>query len=493
MNSITGEQRRLTYADMYRDANQMAERLQQNAFRRRFLAVIWMEQSPECFKAFMSVLLAGGIPVPLHPTYKWEEVLAVVHKVEAEAVLLSRSYWDSPVKPSSSAGQISFPQTCFIDGESGERFEDIPNLRPVEFRRSYVPPDETAVIFMSSGSTGTPKGIMLSERNLLSNVSSIQGYLHLTDEDRVLVSKSFGYCSTITSEWLLALLTGAQIIMSAGFFHPLYTVAFIREHRATFICTVPSALLPLLKTSKWEHSDLRSLKKMIIVGGGMPPEMLLKLQQDLPWTQVIPCYGLTEAAPRVTYLPAHSLEYKSNSVGIPISEVHVDIYREEQPVGIGEIGELVVRGPNVMLGYYNDLERTNAVKTPYGLRTSDAGYKDSEGFLFITGRIDNAINVAGHTLYPEMIERVISIHSSVQEAAVVGRPDEVWGQLPVAYVVLKEKSISAESAIDEIYRYCQEHLNSVQRPKNIIVIPELPKTKSGKLDRVQLIAVAKEL
>lgn len=308
IDPVSQRERLWTYADMYGDAERMSSRLQGIGFRKRFLAVIWMEQTPACFRAFMSVLLAGGIPIPLHSANKPEETVAVIRQLEAEAVLLSTENAAKMRSLSSDApiDRSPLPHVCYLDGDTGEAIEGT-GERGLDGqpRRDYVPPEETAVIFMSSGSTGMPKGIMLSERNLLSNVSSIQSYLKLTEEDRVLLTKSFGYCSTITGEWLLALHAGAHIVMSQGYFHPLYAVSFIREHRATFMCAVPSMLLPLLKSSKWEHTDLRSLRQMIVVGGQMPPEMLLKLQQRLPWTTISPCYGLTEASPRVAYLPAY--------------------------------------------------------------------------------------------------------------------------------------------------------------------------------------------
>ncbi len=487
----------VTYTQMYKKAEDIAEQLLSVLQRRRFVAAIWMEPSPLCLQAFMAVVLAGGIRVPIHPNLKDEEVGDILRKVEVDAIMLSplrlsrfRSFTSNGMSLRS-----LLPFHCLFNGETGQILEGVPNMEPSpsERGRRYTPPEETAVIIMSSGSTGKPKGVMLSNRNLLSNVDSIQDYLKLTEDDHVLISKSFGYSSTITGEWLTALKAGAHLQMTPGFFHPFQTVRFIRDYQTTCMCTVPSALVPLAKSVKWQPGDLSSLKKLVIVGGAMAPEMLLKLKTLLPWTQIMVGYGLTEASPRVTFLPDHRLTGKADSVGIPVSQVEVKIYREGEPAGNGEVGEIIVCGPNVMLGYYDDKERTASALAGYGLRTLDMGYMDEEGYLYISGRLDNALNVAGHTLYPETIEKVILASPLVQEAAVIGMSDEVWGQRPVAFVVPTDHDESEENLINELFLRCRELLGGVRSPKEIFLVRQLPKTNTGKLDRPGLQSIVKEM
>jgi long-chain acyl-CoA synthetase len=490
IQSSQHEERWIAYADMYRIAASIAGSIRQLQLRRRFIAVIWMDQSPESLIALMSVVLAEGIPVPIHPTSKCEEALVAVEKVEADLMMLSAAQAiqiGNLLSTGISAGSL-LKDVRFMNGETGELLRWMLPLEELGGgkHRRYTPHKETAVIFMSSGSTGSPKGIMLSEGNLLSNVHAIQSYSNLTETDRVLVTKSYGYSSTITGEWFLSLLTGAHLYMTAGFFHPLQTVRLIRDYEITFMCTVPSALLPLAKSGKWQNEDLHSLKKLIIVGGQMPADMLVQLQTRLPWVRMMPCYGLTEASPRVTYLPPEQLMNKPNSVGIPIVGVQVSVYQDGYQLDKGTIGEIVIRGPNVMLGYYDDVQRTASAITPYGLRTADMGFMDEEGYIFITGRLDNALNIAGHTIYPETMENVIYSHPAVQEVAVAGMPDDIWGQLPVAFVVPKDPVANEQKIREELFHFCQEHLSGVQRPKEIVLIPQLPKRANGKLDRSHL-------
>ncbi len=318
--------------------------------------------------------------------------------------------------------------------------------------------------------------------------------MRLAETDRILLTKSVGYISTVTGEWLLSLLAGAHLQMISGFFHPLHTVRLIRDYGATFLCTVPSALLPLVSSGKWRDEELSGLRKLLIVGGPMPLRPLIQLRDRLPWVDVMPCYGLTEASPRVTFLPPPALKAKANSVGVPIRGVVAGIYLDGRRQAPGVVGEIVVRGPNVMLGYYNDAERTAAVLSPDGLRTSDMGYVDGDGFLFVTGRLDNALNIAGHTVYPEAVENVLCGHPAVREAAVSGLPDEVWGDLPIALVV--PQFAPADEAgetkwIEELFAYCRERLSAVQRPREIGIVERLPKRANGKLDRTALKSMIK--
>ncbi|MFD0697450.1 class I adenylate-forming enzyme family protein [Paenibacillus sp. GCM10027628] len=495
VHASTNEERWISYLDMYRQACDRSRQLCSFTIRKRFIAAIWMEQSSEWLVAFMSIVLAGGIPIPLHQSAKAEDIVDLIESVEAEVVMLSspQALKLNHVLEDKPHGKSALGNVLLIDGETGEMLHSPMRTSTLDRIRRYIPPSETAVIFMSSGSTGSPKGIMLSEKNLLSNLHAIQDYLQIAESDRVWLSKSLGYSSTITGEWFLSLYTGAHLYMSAGSFHPLYSVKFIRDYGITFMCAVPSMLIPLVKSTKWKPSDLCDMKKMIIVGAQMPAAMLIQLIERLPWVQIMPGYGLTEASPRVSYLPYQAIRNKANSAGIPVSGVQIGIHQNGELQKSGTIGEIVVNGPNIMLGYYNDPLKTAQVLSEFGLRTGDMGYLDDEGYIYITGRLDNALNVAGHMLYPETIEKVIYSHPDVQEAAIAGVPDEIWGCLPIAYVVPNNPFSNEKDFAQELFSYCWKHLTSFQQPAKVVIVQSLPKRDNGKLDRKQLQSIVEEM
>ncbi|MFC5469138.1 class I adenylate-forming enzyme family protein [Cohnella suwonensis] len=490
-----GEAEFISYADLFAEAGKLSAALGRLGQRPRFIAAIWMEPSPECYMAFMAIVLANGIPVPLHGNSSAEQVADVLGKLEAEVLLTSSARLDEVLRSEGIAREAG-QGTIIVDGITGEAGEGMEaSIRPGFRRRErvYTPPEETAVVFMSSGSTGKPKGILLSESNLLSNMASIQASLRLTDEDTVLITKSFGYSSTVTGEWLLALHAGMQIALAPGLLHPLQLVLEIKRSRPTFLCTVPAVLLPLAKSGKWDEQDLQSLTKLIVVGAAMPPETLLQLQMRLPKVEIMPCYGLTEASPRVTCLPAGQLASKSASAGLAIPGVTIAVYREGMPAAPGEEGEIVVNGPNVMLGYYDDERRTANVLTSGGLRTMDRGYMDGDGFLFLTGRTDNAFNVAGHLFHPEMLEKALLSHPAVRESAVTGMPDEISGYRPIAFVIPDQHPVEDErNMVAQLHAYCLNRFTAAGRPKEIIIVRELPRTQSGKPDRTAIQLMAKE-
>lgn len=462
-----------TYAQLVNRAAELKSSWEPLRLRKSFIALLWMEQSIEMLQAFIAVKLAGGIAVPLHPFLPLADVRQIQQKLEAELLLYSTAKESDLF-----AADQPDTHTYYVNGETSARRMDS-DVTHRQRERSYTPPQETSVIYLSSGSTGSPKGIMLSDRNLLTNVQSIQGYLQLEENDRVCISKSLGYCSTLTGEWLTALQAGCDLLLTSSFLHPLEMIRFIREHRPTFICTVPSTLIPLAKSTKWKEADLQSLRKLLLVGGSIPPEVLVQLKRRIPHVDIIVSYGLTEASPRVTYLPAHETLRKPQSVGIPVEGVSVRIVEQGSCLSPNQVGEIVVSGPNVMLGYYNDEVLSKQVLQLDGLYTRDMGYMDEDGYIYVTGRKDNALNVGGHTVYPESIEQILTLHPLVQEVGVASLDDEVWGQRLVAVIVPLEQNVK----LSELYQYCERSLPSYLRPREIYIASTLPKTKTGKIDR----------
>jgi long-chain acyl-CoA synthetase len=449
--------------------------------RKNFIVVIWMDQTIEALCTFMAIKLAGGIPVPLHPFVTEKEFIRIVNHLEADLAIISNS---KNQYVSLLANEIK--STKLLNGETYEILLDVDEQSMNQ--RSYTPPESVSVIIMSSGSTGIPKGIMLSDENLLSNATSISKYIQLNQDDKVLLSKSLGYCSTITGEWFTALIAGSDLQLSGGFRHPLQLVQYVLQYKTTFLCTVPSVLIPLIKSSKLDYLKESLLRKIVIVGGAMPPELLTALKKRLPNIQIITSYGLTEASPRVTYLPPEYLLTKPNSVGVPIEGVKLSLIHQGEEVPLFKEGEVVVYGPNVMIGYYGSNEESSLAPSHLGLHTSDIGYLDNEGFLYITGRKDNALNIGGHLVYPEKIEQILNNSTLVNEVGVTGIGDLIWGEKIVALVVPSIDKLDKS----DIFQYCNEHLSSIQRPKEVFLCNEIPKTLTGKLDRRELKAFAEE-
>ncbi|TVX92753.1 class I adenylate-forming enzyme family protein [Paenibacillus agilis] len=472
----------VSYRDMIATAEQWAVgwRNELGAGDSPFIALVWMDQSIRSITSLFAVILSGGIPIPLHEYTVPDEVIRIVDWIEPDLIILPDSKLQHIDGELQLEGKYKGYRVIEISGKDQWCFH---GEKTTSFEREYSSSqlDQAAIIFLSSGSTGLPKGIMLSDANIMANLMQIQRDVQLEAKDRVLLFKSLGYSSTFTGELLLAMLAGASIYL-CSVRHPLELIRFVDKLQISYVCTVPALITALDKNRSWSFPSMGSLRKLLIIGGKAAHNTVQSLLERIPSTQVMIGYGLTEAAPRVCSFILNDVPDKAGAAGLPLDGIVMQIRDEFGEVQPGTTGEIYVQGPNVMLGYYKDEVRSKAVLTEYGLRTNDIGHMDDDGYLYVTGRADNAMNVGGHTLYPESIELVLSIHPMIAEAAVLSIEDAHWGERIIALIVCHQKDNSEQ----ELYSYCQQKLQPAQRPKEIVVVSTIPKTSSGKINRTAL-------
>lgn len=338
--------------------------------------------------------------------------------------------------------------------------------------------DSVAIMLHTSGTTSNPKKVMLSHKNLITNIESNIASLELNEYDRTLIvlPMFFGYCNS--SQFLTHLYLGASIVIANQPFNPANFLKSIEEKQCTNTTCVPSMLFLTINIKK--KYDISSLRYLCFGGGLMPVHKLYKIIEYFQGTGIVQTYGQTEASPRVTcLLPQDSLR-KIGSVGKPIPNVTVDIFDEnERPVQLGESGEIVVRGDNVMVGYYKHLEETNQAKRNGWLHTGDIGRFDDEGYLYIVGRIKNLIISGGLNIYPEEIEEVLINHSDIKDVVVVGEKHDILGEIPVAKIVTDNDKLNSYDVIN----FCKKYLDSNKIPKRVIFCDKLEKTYTGKIIR----------
>ena len=328
-----------------------------------------------------------------------------------------------------------------------------------------------AVIY-TSGTTGKPKGAVLSHRNLISNAHSYRQVLPMVPEDRVLCVLPMYHCFAWTCSVLTTLLGGAAITILDAF-APKETLAAIREYQVTVIYAVPTMYNVLLRTG--EEPDLASLRACI--SGGAPlPEKIAKRFQEKFGQEILEGYGLSEASPVVSLNPPGRV--KPCSIGRPLPAVTVKIDGGKGIVPPGTVGELLVQGPNVMLGYYNLPQETARALRQGWLHTGDLAYLDAEGYIYIVDRLKDMIIVSGENIYPREIEELLYKYPGVIEAAVIGVPDELRGQAARAYLVFAEGYVFNKK---ELRDYLQAALAAYKVPKDFVVLDVLPKNQTGKI------------
>ncbi|MEE2912200.1 MAG: AMP-binding protein [Planctomycetota bacterium] len=349
-------------------------------------------------------------------------------------------------------------------------------------RRSVKSDEEMlATILYTSGTSGKPKGVMLTAANLMANVDQCRKWIGFTKHDVFLgllpQFHSFGF--TVTS--LVPAAAGARVIYTARF-NPRKVLELLRKHNPTALLAIPSMFNAILNTKSSESDDFKSIK-LAVSGGEALPDAVYEGFKERFGLSIHEGYGLTETAPVANI--CRPGEQRRGSVGMPVIDVHERIVDEnENDLSANESGEIRITGPNIMRGYFNLPDETNAVFDSKGyFKTGDMGHLDEDGFLYITGRIKEMLIIGGENVFPREIEEVLTNHDDVLAAGVVGRKDVSRGEVAVAFVELCEGATFDEG---KLRSWCRDKIATFKVPKTIIVLDALPRNPTGKIVRREL-------
>jgi long-chain acyl-CoA synthetase len=338
--------------------------------------------------------------------------------------------------------------------------------------------DDTLVILYTSGTSGKPKGVMLSDRNLSSNVEQVVEWAEFGAKDVMLGVLPQFHSFGLTVMTLLPLVVGCRAVYTARFVPPRL-VDLARRHRPTVFVAIPSMYNALLAVKSAKPTDFESLR--YVVSGGEPlPEKVAQGFLERYGKRINEGYGLTETSPCTNWCLPH--EYRPRSVGRALPGIEERIVAPDGSVlGPGQDGEVRIKGPNVMKGYYNLPELTASVMDEHGFfRTGDMGQFDADGHLRITGRIKEMLIIAGENVFPREIEEVVNHHPSVKDSAVVGLHDPSRGEVPICFVELHEGQAWDEHAVRAFVR---EALPPYKVPREFRVLEALPRNPTGKIMR----------
>ena len=474
---IAGD-RELSYGELDRRAGGFAAGLYELGMRRGDRVAILLPNDLEAAVAIQGTLRAGAALAPLNPTIKGERLDYVLADTEPAAIVCDPDRAELARTAASRAGGVQV-------------VADVNELAAADGPSPPAPLEtDLAAVMYTSGSTGGPKGVTLTHRNLSFVTGSIVDYLEMSAADRVLcvMQLSFGYGLT---QLLTCLRVGATLALEAGIAFPGRVVQALDRHRITGLPGVPTIFQVLISLRGLADRDLPHLRFLTNAGASMPTATVAAVRRTFPKARLYLMYGLTECI-RVSYLPPDQLDARPTSSGIPIPGTDAWVEgadgKRAEP---GEVGELMVRGPHVMQGYWRDPERTAERLRPGRwpwepvLATGDLFRRDAEGYLHWVGRTDDLIKCRGEKVYPREIEEVLHAADGVKEAAVVGVPDELLGQAVHAHVAAVPGS-SLEGS--ELRRLCAEHLEDHKVPQRVFVHEDLPRNPRGKVDRQALIA-----
>ena len=360
---------------------------------------------------------------------------------------------------------------AIITDEDGE-------LQIVHIKNSnYMQPDvHPALIMCTSGTTGVPKGAMLTETNVTTNVSDIALYFEMNKSDTILISRPLYHCAVLTGEFLTALVKGVKIRFYSGSFNPPILLNMLKQHDITAFCGTPTLLSMIARFKR--ITDNIALQHICISGECMSVETGLRIADVFPDAEIYHVYGLTEACPRVSYLPPEKFREHPDCVGVPLSSVSLKILSAEGlHVDAEEIGTLWIKGDNVMAGYYNNAQRTAEVIKDGWLCTGDLALITKDGLLKIKGRIDDLIIKAGMNIYPQEIESALKLDDRVKDVYACSYNDAKLGQQI-------ELNITGDfSNVAEVKEVCRINLPEYQMPARIFLLENIEKNGSGKIIR----------
>jgi len=437
---------------------------------------VLLENSPEFIFSIFAIFLNGAIAVPINTFLKDEEINYILNNCEAKFLISSDSFWEEikDLKVPSLVDKFSFQNGNLTN------LSEIAERQNLDFDIPEMGLDDVAILIYTSGTTGNPKGAMLTHMNLLSDVDACNKAFKIKNNDRFLLFLPMFHSYAFTTCIMLPTFVGCSIIILKSVME-LKKKSFkniLLFKRPTFFLGVPQVYTALsrAKLPNWFIKFLYPVK--IHVSGGAPlPEEILKEFEAKFKRPIIEGYGLSEASPVVAVNRLE--EQRPYSVGPALSGIEVKVVDDnEEEVPIGEVGELIVKGPNVMKGYWGLPEVTKMSIKNGWLFTGDMAKIDKDGFIYIVDRKKDLIIVKGINLYPREIEELLYTVEGVEAAAVIGIPDKSSGEVPVAYILPKEGATLNPSAIKE---YLKEHLANFKVPRHIYIVDELPLTATGKV------------
>ncbi len=442
---------------------------------------ILVANSPEFIVSFLAAGKLGAIPVPINTFLKEEEIAYILNDSGAK-ILISSAKFSKETKNLFDKTSI---QKIIWEGDFEElderniSFKEIlSNLESHEKTLFNADIDHIATIIYTSGTTGKPKGAILTYRNIFSNILGVEKLLTITPKDRFIVYLPMFHSFTLTVTVLLPLYFASPIVIVRSIMPFSNIIKQVLLKRVTIFTGVPDVYKALSKAKlPWYFHWFNKVKFYISGAAALPEDTLKRFSQKFKKGKLLEGYGLSECSPVVAVnLPK---KQKPKSVGPAIPGVEVKIVDEDMvELPLGEIGEIIVKGDNVMQGYLNRPEATSETIVNGWLRTGDLGYIDEEGFIYIVDRKKDLIISKGINIYPREIEEILMNNPYIKAAAVIGQKDEKSGEVPIAYVEIEEDAKISEN---EIKKYLKEHLANFKIPKSVFIVDELPKNATGKV------------
>jgi acyl-CoA synthetase (AMP-forming)/AMP-acid ligase II len=499
--AVRDRQAQLTYSDLCDQARCFGAALVGSGLQPGDRVAIWAPNSGEWIIAFLGLLMAGGVLVPVNTRFKGPEAAVILSRSQARALITVTDFLGTDYVSMLRAAGADLDRLDVIvvaSGDAPDGAEAWPAFlsratagrqAEVDRRRLAVDGDDPADILFTSGTTGVPKGVVMTNGRTLRVATDWVAMTGLGPTDRYLMVNPYFHMFGLKAGILASLAAGAEMLPE-----PVLDVdrvlRRVEEDRVTVLPGPPTLYQSILDHPRRHEYDLSSLRVAVTGAADIPVELIKRIQGELPFSTIVSGYGLTEAGTATGTRPDDEFEAIARTVGRPRPGFEIRIVdRAGADVPLGQAGEVLVRGGSVMSHYLDDPEATAAALSSDGwLKTGDLGVFDDAGRLRIVGRVKDMFIVGGFNAYPAEIENALLRHPDVRQAAVIGVPDARLGEVGMAFVVLRP---GATSSAPDIIAWSRDQMANYKVPRVVKIVDELPVNASGKVQKDVLRASAK--
>jgi len=488
--AIVFEGKRYTFSQLNERVSRLASALLNLGIKKGDRVAMLQVNCNQCVEAYFATAKLGAIYLPLNFRARGNELTYMLNTSETNTLLIGERYIDLVDSISSSLASVRHFISIENRHDGKLYYENIIASSPADEIVTEINDDDTTILMYTAGTTGQPKGVMLSHNSfsiyVMENVTPADPEL----EERNILTVPLYHVAGIQA--MMAAIYGGRTLVMERQFEAKEWMELVEKEKVNRAMMVPTMLKQLMDHPDFARHDLSSLKVITYGAAPMPLEVIKKAVEVFPGVSFINAFGQTETASTITTLGPedHVISgteeerekklKRLSSIGKPMSDIEMKIVDEAgNELPPGGVGEIVARGPRVMTGYWRDKEKTEKTIDKDGwVHTGDMGYVDEDGYFYLAGRTTDMIIRGGENISPEEVENVLYSHPKIDEVAVIGIPDEAWGEQPRAIVVLKQGETATP---EEIIEYCRDRLASFKRPRSVIFVNELPRNPMGKI------------
>ncbi len=484
--AITFRDQSITFAQFDRDSNRLANGLAALGVAAGDRVALYLPNCPQYELAFYAASKLGAVSCPMNPSYREREITYQVNDSGASVMVTHESLW--PVVESCRAQLAGLARVVIVGGEAAHRgtalsYDEVIESGSADAPAVTVTQDQLAALPYSSGTTGLPKGVMLTHRTLVCN------QLQYLDASGITATDAFPLFLPLSHIYGVMLMNAAlgsgahQILMERFDLETL--VAVIQRHRATLLHLVPPVLLALANAPALDRSQFQMVRYALSAAAPLAPDVARRVEQRLG-IRVIQAYGLTETGPASHHSPLEPERMRLDSVGVIMADTEqrvVDLETGQRVLGPGEVGEITIRGPQIMQGYWNAPEETARALRNGWLHTGDIGTVDADGYTYLVDRKKEMIKCRAFSIAPAELEAALLEHPDIADCGVVGVPDAEAGEVPNAFVVARKGCTLGEAALTE---YFSRRLAGYKTIRKWHLTDAIPRTPSGKILRRML-------